>query len=265
MAQPQDMPERPHEDDIPSPAYRVRRMYALDLELSHVGHMRSSLDNAHQRVEYLRKKQSEIQTAKAKQFDSLINERGRYLAAKSHLADFQTKGGKFKGISIKLLSLDWQSEKRMRAEQAAREAWEREQDARTAAEMMEEYEQRLERATNELKEAQWEADMLRAEAAGPDGDMKSLQKREGELRGEIHVLVRGDNRQESDRPDDAIAMWEARGELRPADVVAAWEVGEINDDELRVYCLHTGNTRLLAELEETIQQERSQQTDGQKL
>jgi hypothetical protein len=226
--------ERPHEADISEAGYRVRQVFRHTQELDYRSEQRSNLKSAYDRMEALAARKDAIYEAKAKQFEEMVRQQGMAMGAKERLSHYQKPNGKFKGISVRLLGVDFTSQKRLQAEQAQREAREREWYAQKARDQQKEYEREIARLTSMMESARKEAEDIQATLYGPTGDELEVERHEKKLRKEIDRLVNGE-----DTPSRA-EVWQA------------WQSGDVTDDELKAYCRHTGDKVMLMELEYEI-------------
>lgn len=239
-----DAPEitRPHEADISTAAYKIRQVYTDTIELNRIRNARARIQEADRRIAFLQSQKAQTEKSRDDYYDEARDLRQKAEAAQNHLRQLQREDGKLKGIRFGLFGFEYKSPTRVKAEIAVLEAASATMEASRVDRIQADYERRILQLDNEVGAAEETALMTRNDLLGVNGSIEDLDKAESIHAADIDRLVKGT---EKEPPID------------PVEAGRAWEEGEITDDELRTYCIQSGNMELLAELEEALEEERS--------
>jgi hypothetical protein len=234
--------DRPHEADISTAAHKIRQVYADTIELNRIRNARTRIKEADRRIEFLRSQKNQTEEQRNNFFDEARDLVQKAEAAQHHLRQLQKENGKLKGIRFGLLGFEYKSPTRVKAELAVLEAARATMEASRVDRIQADYERRIAQLDNEATAAEETALLMRNDLLGVNGSLEDLDQAEALHAADIDRLIKGT---EKEPPID------------PEEAGRAWSAGEITDDELRTYCIQSGNQELLAELEEALEEERS--------
>ncbi len=234
--------ERPHDADISEAAYRIRQIHSDTVELNRIRNARKAILEADARIESLKNEKANTEDQQASYFDEAQRLHSEAVAAEQHANQYRNENGKLRGIRFSIFGFTYKSRQRTMAEAAVAHAGEKLQAASRIPRIMADYQRRLESLSNQIEVAEENALLKRNDLLGVNGSLEDLHKAEEIHAADIDKLIRGD------KETKPIDPWEAG---------RAWEEGELTDDELRSYCICSGNKELLAELEEALEEERS--------
>lgn len=228
---------RPHEADISSAADRVRHIHSTVTELNALRDARIRMEEAQARLDFLLGEKSRTEAAAVTHASAAMEIRNRAAAAQTHLSQYQRGNGKLKGIGIRLFGFEYKTQTRQLAEKASQEASDRMDEAAQAAREQRSYEVRIQQLDRDAKRAAEEALLRHNELIGVNGSMGDVDAAEEVHLNSIQAAIDGED---GEHALDAAEAW------------SAWEAGEVTDDELRTYLIHSGNRQLLAELDEAL-------------
>lgn len=232
--------DRPHEADISTAAHKIRQVYKDTLELNHIRNARATIQQAEARLAHLRREKGATEQYRDNYLGEAADIHAKAKAAQDHLAQYQKPGGRLKGFSFSVLGFNYKSSTRERAERAQVEAASAMVEATRAERIKADYERRIEQLENQVGTAEENALLQRNNLLGVNGSLADLDKAEAIHAADIDRHIKGDDKEPP---------------IDPQEAGRAWEEGEITDDELRTYCIQSGNSELLAELEEALREE----------